>query len=56
MKDHSFNTVKEIQKKTQNVLEKEFVDTFQAWKKQQIGCVDLQGDYFDGDGSHQWPR
>lgn len=56
MKGHRFDTVEDIQKKTQEVLDslqqKVFFDTFQVWKKRWIRCIDSQGDYFEGDGSH----
>ena len=55
LKGRQFDTIEEIQAKTQKVLdiltEKDFHEGFQKWRKQWDRCLHSGGNYFEGDGS-----
>jgi transposase len=54
LKGQRFDTIEEIQAKSQKVLKtltpKDFQDSFRSWQKRWDRCVRSQGDYFEGDG------
>ena len=54
MKGRTFNTIEEIQKESQRVLDTipkmDFQGCFQAWQKRWDRCIRAEGEYFDGDG------
>jgi hypothetical protein len=49
-----FETVSNIQRESQVVLETDFHGAFELWKKWWDHCICSQGDYFEGDGSKNW--
>jgi hypothetical protein len=55
LKGRCFETVSDIQKKSQAVLdsikENEIHGAFEAWEKRWDRCIRSHGDYFEGDGS-----
>jgi hypothetical protein len=55
-----FETVSDIQRESQVVLdsiqENDFHGAFEAWKKRRDRCICSQGDYFEGDGSHNYVK
>jgi hypothetical protein len=55
LKGQSFDTVSDIQRELQAVLESikenDFHGASEVWKKQWDRCIHSQGDYFEGDGS-----
>jgi len=54
MKGRRFDTIEEIQEKSQRVLDtipkRDFQGFFQAWQKRWDGCIRAKGEYFEGDG------
>ena len=50
-----FGTIEEIQANSQRVLdsliEKDFLEAFQKWRRQWDRCLHGEGNYFEGDGS-----
>jgi len=54
MKGRTFDTIKEIQEESQQVLDtipkNEFQGCFQAWQKRWDRCIHAQGEYFEDDG------
>jgi len=55
LKGRWFDTIEEIQAKSQTVLdtltEKEFQEAFQKWRRWWDLCLHAGGNYFEGDGS-----
>jgi len=55
LKGCRFDTVKEIQRESQNVLgrlqEQDFQHAFQQWQRRWDRCVTAQVDYFEGDAA-----
>jgi hypothetical protein len=49
-------SIEEIQAESQQVLNTltpaDFNDCFQKWKNRWDSCIQVQGDYFDGDGGN----
>jgi hypothetical protein len=56
LKGRRFETVSDTQRESQAVLdsinENDFHGAFEAWEKLWDHCIRSQGDYFEGDGSH----
>jgi len=54
MKGGRFDTIEEIQEKSQQVLDtipkRDFQECFQAWQKCWDRCIRAKGEYFEGDG------
>ena len=54
LKGQRFDTIKEIQEESHQVLNKvmlkDFQNTFQSWEKHWDQCLHSQGGYFEGDG------
>jgi hypothetical protein len=54
LKGHQFDTIEEIQAKSQRVYdtvaEKDFQEVFQNWRRQWDWCLHAGGNYFRGDG------
>jgi hypothetical protein len=59
LKGWRFETVSDIQRELQAILnsikENYFHSAFEAWKKQWGNCIHSHRDYFEGDGSQNWP-
>ena len=53
LKGRRFNTIEEIQAESQSVLdiliEKDFQEAFQKWRRQWDQCPHAGGNYFEGD-------
>jgi hypothetical protein len=56
LKGRRFQTVSDIQRESQAVLhsikENDLHGAFEAWKKEWDLCIRSQGEYFEGDDSH----
>jgi hypothetical protein len=54
LKGRRFDTIEEIQAESQRVLdtviEKDFQETFQEWRRRWDHCLHAGGNYFKGDG------
>jgi hypothetical protein len=54
LKGHLFDTIEDIQAKSQRLLdtliEKDFQEAFQKWRRRWDRCLHLGGNYFEGDG------
>jgi hypothetical protein len=54
MKGGRFDTIEEIQEKSQRVLDtipkRDFRGCFQAWQKRWDRCIRAQGEYYEGSG------
>jgi len=54
MKGRRFDTIEEIQEKSQRVLDtipnRDIQGCFQAWQKRWDRCIRAKGEYFEGDG------
>jgi len=54
LKGRRFDTFEEIQAESQRVLdtliEKDFQEAFQKWRRRWDRCVHARGNYFEGDG------
>jgi len=54
LKGRGFDTIMEIQAKTQKVLntltEKDFQEAFKKWRRRWDRCLHSGGNYFKGDG------
>jgi len=54
LKGRQFDTIEEIQAKSQRVLdtliEKDFQEAFQKWRRRWDRCLHVGGNYFEGDG------
>jgi hypothetical protein len=54
LKGRRFDTSEEIQAESQKVLdtliEKDFQEAFQKWRKRWDRCLYVRGNYFEGDG------
>jgi len=54
LKGRQFDTTEEIQAESQRVLdtliEKEFQEVFQKWRRWWDRCLHVEGNYFKGDG------
>jgi len=54
LKERWFDTIEEIQAESQRVLdtliEKDFQEAFQKWRRRWDWCLYAQGNYFEGDG------
>jgi len=54
LKGHRFDTNEEIQAESQRVLdtliEKDFQEAFQKWRRRWGKCLHVGGNYFEGDG------
>jgi hypothetical protein len=54
LKGRRFDTIEEIQAKSQRVLdtllEKDFQEVFQKLRSQWDQCLHVEGNYFEGDG------
>jgi hypothetical protein len=57
VKGHQFYTIEAIQAKSQRVLdtliEKDFQEAFQKWRRWWDQCLHVGGNYLEGDGG-QW--
>jgi len=55
LKGCRFHTIEEIQAESQRVLdaliEKDFQEAFQKWRRWWDQCLHVRGNYFKGDGS-----
>ncbi len=53
MKDKHWGTEEEIKQATTNFLKaltvEEFEDCFQQWERRWAKCIELEGNYFEGD-------
>jgi hypothetical protein len=54
LKGRRFDTIEEIQAESQRVLdtliEQDFQEAFQKWRRQCDWCLHAGGNYFEGDG------
>jgi hypothetical protein len=54
LKGRRFDTIEEIQVESQRVfdtlIEKEFQEAFQKWRRRYDQCLHARGKYFEGDG------
>jgi hypothetical protein len=54
LKGRRFDTIEEIQLESQRVLdsviEKDFQEPVQTWRRRWDRCVHAEGNYFEGDG------
>jgi len=54
LKGHRFDTIEAIQAESQRLLdtliEKDFQEAFQKWRRQWDRCLHMGGNYFESDG------
>jgi hypothetical protein len=50
MKGRQFDTIEEIQAELQRLLDTDFQEGFQKWRRQWDQCLHAGGNYFEGDG------